>query len=362
MRIAADISQIVYEGTGSARYELELLKAVDHENTQKDIWTFFLSSFRREIPRKVQTLLDKHDTKQLPLPPTLIHTLWNEIHTFPLDLFIGKQDWIITSDWAQPPTTTSRTATIVHDLAFVRYPEVVPPKLRKSQMRRLEWAKKEAKTVLALSKTTRQDLLNLLHFPAEKVKTLYPAVDIQQPTEEQKKITQQKFKLSFPFILSVGKIEPRKNLKRLIEAYSQLQTETHLVIVGPPGWEELRGDHPNVHFTGFVSDEELYSLYSLSTCFIMPSLWEGFGFPLVEAMKLGTPTLTSNVSSLKELGENTSLLFDPLEVHSIRNALDQVLSSEELRTKLIAAGKQKSRLFSLQNYYNNLTEILRENM
>lgn len=358
MRIAVDISQIVYEGTGSARYEYDLLSAVYQYSPTITDWTFFLSSFRRNIPERVQTILDKVHTKQLPVPPKLLHFIWNDLHILPIHWFIGKQDWVITSDWTQPPSGGRKMATIVHDLAFLRYPEVVPPQIQHAQRKRLEWAKKESQLFITLSQATKTDLIELLKIPEQKVQVLYPAVDIQFPTLHHQKAVQQKFSITYPFILSVGKIEPRKNIKRLIEAYTKLETEAHLIIVGPPGWEALSTKHEKIHFTGFVSDEELSALYSLAECFVMPSVWEGFGYPVVEAMKLGCPTLVSNTSSLKEIGEGASELFNPLEVDSIKDALTRVLQNPQLRSSLKQRGLEKSQLFSLKNYYNNLKLIL----
>src|SRR5690606_39016178 len=131
--------------------------------------------------------------------------------------------------------------------------------------------------------------------------------------------------LSDKYILTVGKLEPRKNIQRLIEAFSTLQTDYQLVIIGPQGRGEIpQSPDPRVIFPGYVSDDELRTLYLYATAFVYPSLYEGFGYPVVEAMQYGCPVVTSNTSSLAEIATDAAILCDPNDANSIARAIEQM--------------------------------------
>ncbi len=362
MKIGIDISQIVYKGTGSARYNAGMLDSILKYDTENS-WTFFFSALRRNLDTNLHKQLSKrhYQLKKYPLSPKMLDLLWNKLHLININSLIGDQDWVITSDWTQPPAN-SCLATLVHDLAYKRFPEVVPEQIRKVQEQRLNWAKKESSLFLALSKATKQDLMELMNIPPEKIKVLYPGIEI--PTVEQKDSneTLKRLQLSKPFILSVGKIEPRKNIGRLIQAFSQLHLDTvKLVIVGPEGWDTIdQKAHPNIKFTGYLSDTELFALYRACLFFVMPSVWEGFGYPVIEAMMSGAAVATSNTSSLKEISEGAAILFNPLEIDDISATLKKLLENEKLRADLSAKGLKHSAQFSPENYYNNLITILQD--
>lgn len=363
MTIGLDISQIVYSGTGSARYNKGAVDSILHYDKQQ-CWKFFFSALRRKLDPelKAEILNKQFQLSQFPFSPQMLHFLWNKVHILNVNSLIGPTDWFITSDWAQPPAQ-AKTATLVHDLAFKRYPEVVAPLLKQAQTMRLQKAQKEASLFLCLSQATKQDLLHYFDIKDHQACVLYPGVELTEVTDDQIKETVNKFNLEKPFILTVGKIEPRKNLLRLLDAYRLLDNnDIDLVIVGPQGWEQIeKSKYKNVHFTGYVSEVELSCLYKSCFFFAFPSIWEGFGYPLVEAMLSKAPTTAANTSSLKEIGEGYSLLFNPLEVEDIKNSLQKMIESESLRTELIQKGKERSKMFTQQNYYNNLMQILNRN-
>ena len=325
MKIGIDISQIVHKGTGVARFTNGLTNAI-LDFDKKNEWVFFFSSLRRNLePHLEKKIISKgHRLIKWKLPPTLLSFLFNDLHFFFKYLisnitYLRSLDWFITSDWTEPALTFKK-ATIVHDLVYLRYPETVDQKILSTQKKRLDWVKKESNLIFADSQATKNDLTNFLKIDTKKISVIYPGVEVEKPTKEQINSTLKKYKLKKPFILTVGKLEPRKNLKRLIEAFSLLgDKKSELVVVGPKGWqnEDVQSINrlynssldSNLKFLGMVNDEELYSLYLSCIFFAYPSIWEGFGYPPIEAMKLGTPVATSNSSSLKEIAENSALLF-----------------------------------------------------
>jgi glycosyltransferase involved in cell wall biosynthesis len=204
-----------------------------------------------------------------------------------------------------------------------------------------------------------------------KVAVLYGGVDprFQPATSEATAAVRQKYGLgNGPFILSVGTVQPRKNYGRLIQAVAQIRAhhpDVHLVIAGGRGWLEdpiydtLKSTsmENQTHFTGFVDDVDLPALYSAAACFAFPSLYEGFGLPVLEAMACGTPVITSNLSSLPEAAGSAGLLIDPYDVAALADALDQILTDTTLVHQLIRKGFQQIQKFTWQHSAQKLRQI-----
>jgi glycosyltransferase involved in cell wall biosynthesis len=178
-----------------------------------------------------------------------------------------------------------------------------------------------------------------------------------------------KFGITKPYILFVGTLQPRKNIAKLIEAFSQLKNKnTQLVIVGKKGWlwEEIFnapakfGVLERVKFLDFVSNEDLPGLYKNALCFVLPSLYEGFGLPVLEAMKFGCPTVISNVSSLPEVGGDASLYFDPQSVDDIAQKIEMVVSDEKLRAEMVKKGYNQVKQFSWEKTAKQTLKVLED--
>jgi len=279
----------------------------------------------------------------------------------PVERLIGDVDWFITSDWTEPPSNT-RKATVIHDLVFLQYPETVDPKILQTQKKRMRWVQNESDLIFCDSIATKHDVVKFLRLDEYKLETIYPGVTVMKPSEADVSRTLLRYGLTRPFILTVGKIEPRKNIKRLVDAFLSLDPQRanmDLVIVGPSGWggSEFTMDK-RIKLLGFVKDEELFSLYASCLFFVYPSLYEGFGYPIVEAMKLGCPVVTSNVSSLREIGQDCAYLFDPTNTSDIRKALQTLFFDESLRRSLVGKGLEKSHSFTWKNCYSHVITLL----
>ncbi len=366
MKIGIDISQITYQGTGVGRFTNSLVNAL-LENKNKNQYTFFFSSLRRNLDSDLENKIKSNGHKLIKwkIPPTLLSFLWNNCHSYsslPTNYSLQPTnfDYFISSDWTEPPINTNK-ATIVHDLVYLKYPETLPKIIIETQKKRMSLVKKESKIIFTDSQATKQDLVNLLNIKAEKIVVNYPGVDVHFPAKENIKKTLEKYKITKPFILSVGKQEPRKNIKRLIQAFQQINNQNiQLIIVGVKGWGNLPAGGPisNIKYLGYVSDSDLYSLYSSCHFFIYPSLYEGFGYPIIEAMKLGAPVACSNTSSMGEIAKDAALLFDPLKTEEIFRCIDTLIKNENLRKDLIIKGKERAKLFNWEKYYNILIKKL----
>lgn len=358
MRIALDISQIVYEGTGVARFTEGLVKSIIRSK-KNHTWIFFFQTFRRKLKKE---LLDEITSNGFPyhnlfIPPRVSDVWWNHLHMYSIDNLIPDLDWYISSDWSEPPANCKK-ATIVHDLVFRKYPETVDSYVRAVMQRKIHWVAKEDSVIFADSYATKNDLEQYYNVKG-KIVVNYPGVTpLPKDPSLTKETIEKKFKIDKPFFIAVGKREPRKNLDALIEAFKELNNENILLlIVGQEGWGDEIKRTKNVHFTGYVTDSELRKLYEMSIGLIFPSLYEGFGFPAVEAMQLGTPVALSNTSSLAEIGDKAALLFNPTSISSITTAMHELLD-KSTRDQLKKKGLEKAEKYTWDTYLYTLERTI----
>ena len=265
-RIGIDVSQTVYEGTGVGNYYRQLwerLPQLDKENE----YIFFGSSLRR---RKKGFW---------PFPPTFLDLLWNQWHVLPVENLTGKLDIFHSSDWTQPPTKAKKVTTIF-DLVVYKYPESSHSKIVATQKRRLEWVKKEVDKIITISQSSKKDIVEIFGIPEEKITVTYLAPSLGPIIPGIRK----KYSLNKPFILALGTREPRKNLARLIEAFKKLDRKDYdLVVVGKYGWGggELRVNKEEVRMLEYIPEGDKLALLAEARALVYPSLYEGFGLPVV---------------------------------------------------------------------------------
>jgi glycosyltransferase involved in cell wall biosynthesis len=211
-----------------------------------------------------------------------------------------------------------------------------------------------ASSLLCISEATRRDLTSRYPHVAPKTRVVPLAADDRFGRRVPASIlhgVRERFGLDSEFVLCTGTLEPRKNLLRVLEAHAGLSGRSELALVGPTGWEfqpileEARG-RENVRLVGQVSDDDLAALYQSCSVFCYPSLYEGFGLPLLEAMAAGAACVTSSVSSLPEVGGDAAVYVDPTSVAEIREAIERLLASEEKRAELGARARERAAEFS----------------
>jgi glycosyltransferase involved in cell wall biosynthesis len=216
---------------------------------------------------------------------------------------------------------------------------------------------KRAAGLIAVSESTRRDAVRVLGLNPEIIQVIYPGVPqaFFEATAETAAPTCRKYGLARPYALYVGTVEPRKNLDRLLDSWQSLPASVReafdLVAAGPEGWQSaetmarLRGPTPGVRYLGYVPEPDLPALTAGAAVFLYPSLYEGFGFPVAQAMAAGVPVITSNLSSLPEITGGAALLVDPCSVAEIRAALDRLLTSPATRAQLAQAGRVQAQRF-----------------
>jgi glycosyltransferase involved in cell wall biosynthesis len=367
MKIGIDISQIVYQ-TGVSRYTTELVKHILELDQVNDYFLYAGSlRMRSLIKTYLKSLNSKKLTSQITyLSPKFLNLTWNYLNLFPPDRRQAL-DLFHASNWALPKTR-AKLVTTIHDLTFLKYPKTHTQYSVRVHTRHLNRAKKYADHIITDSESTKKDLIEY-GFKDSKVSVIYPApAKIFTKASNPKLITKTlaKYSLKEPFILSVGTQEPRKNIKRLIKAFKHLNSKypkLSLAIAGKFGWGDTTQPIDSVSLLGFVPDEDLKILYQAAKVFVYPSLYEGFGFPILEAFKSGCPVITSNRSSLPELGGDAAFYLDPTSRSMIANTIDQVLSLSSIqRSQVIEKGLKQANKFNYQttaqqtlNVYKNLT-------
>ena len=246
----------------------------------------------------------------------------------------------------------------LHDMSLFLHANMHPLKSLLVARPIVPIAARRAAAIITVSQHAKQDIVNVLRVPPGKVYVVYEAAAPQYrmiDDECELDRVRRKYDLHQPFVLYVGTIEPRKNLSRLVQAFARAcRSSTQLVLVGPLGWKyaallkqiEALQLGTAVRLIGYVPDHDLPALYSLAHVFAFPSIYEGFGLPIVEAMACGAPVLTSNRSSMIELGDGAAQLVDPFSVEAMADGLQRVLSDTTLRAELRCAGLERAAQFS----------------
>ncbi len=327
MKIGIDISQIVY-GTGVSIYTRELVRNLLKLNLTNE-YVLYGGSLRQKkfLTRYCASLSGRFTAKIYPIPPTIANLIWNRLHILPIEKLIGKVDVFHFSDWTQPPTTAF-SVTTVHDLAPLRFPKLVHPKVYYAHKNRLNHVKREADRIIVPSEATKKELLEF-GVSAEKIRVIYEAPEdiYYKRSEEEVQKVMAKYKIRGSYLLAVG-VGQRKNTERLIKAYelATAGSSLKLVIVGKPlnKIPEGRG----INFLGFIPTQDLPALYSGAEALLYPSLYEGFGLPILEAFAVGCPVVTSNLSSMTEIAGDAAVLVDPYEIESISEGIKKVLKGK----------------------------------
>lgn len=257
-----------------------------------------------------------------------------------------------------------RTVVTVHDLVSFLFPETVPRKYSLYMRLMTRLATRSADRIIAVSNATREDLRRRLGVPDDKIVVIHEAVAPEfaiPPAPGVVEAVTRRYGIRGPYCLFVGNLEPRKNLSRLIEAFALIKahglvpgSEHQLVLAGTRAWlhsgifraVEAHGLRSEVVFTGYVPPPDLPALYAGATCFIFPSVYEGFGLPVLEAMAAGTPVIASRAGAIPEVAGDAALLIDASRPRDIAEAVATVLTDSTLRARLAAAGAARARAFT----------------
>lgn len=391
MQIGIDYTSAARQRAGIGRYTRELVSAL-LATDRSHHYTLFAAvgdlpddRWSREVDRLQAIRGSRLAIRSVPVSDEWLARLWHRLRLpIPVELIAGRLDVFYSPDFTLPPTRPdAHTLLTVHDLSFMHHPDAFVPPLRRYLERVVPRSIGRADIVLADSSHTRSDLMELFDVPPGKIRVITPGVDSRfrpdspadsrNPDSELQGLRERYGVGDEPYILSVGTLQPRKNYVRLIEAFSRMKatgesndgtpSPMQLLIAGGRGWlyEEIldaADKHDGVRVLGFVDDEDLPALYREAELFAFPSLYEGFGLPVLEAMACGVPVICSNTSSLPEVAGNAALLFDPLDVEELSAAMAHGLEDEALRQRMTERGLAQAARFTWQRSAQQLLDAI----
>ncbi|GBC82141.1 D-inositol 3-phosphate glycosyltransferase [bacterium HR10] len=354
MRIGIDAHAIGSQTAGNETYIknlIEALAAIDEEN---EYVLFFtrpeVAEQWRDRFRNFRVWVVRPHTRYLRIPFSLPWAVWR------------AQVDLLHVQYAAPPICPRPIVTTIHDLSFEHLPQFYTPRERWLLKLAVGYTARRAARILTVSEYSARDIRATYRVPPERIVVTPEGVSaLFVPVRDQERIhaVRRRYGIARAYILSVGSLQPRKNLVRLIRAYVNVrrrddELDHQLVIVGKKGWlyQDIfrAAQHApfaeDIIFTGYVPEEDLPALYSGATVFVYPSIFEGFGLPVLEAMACGVPVITSYSSSLPEVVGEAALLVNPYDERAIEEALQQVIWNDAMRRELSERGLRRAQQFS----------------
>jgi glycosyltransferase involved in cell wall biosynthesis len=355
-KLLVDSISLLSPLTGIGRYTYEISKYLDSNNTN-----FFYGYYSKNLIEPSSTKSNIKRLKSLITKYSIIKRVVRKT------LHISSRVFKPTYDIYWQPNfipnsgiKAKKIVTSVHDFSFLLHKEFHPKE-------RIEYFENNffkniyrSDIIITGSNFSKQEILDRLEFKDRDIKVIYHGIN--HNIFKLYKDIQIDFKLPKEFIFTVGSIEPRKNLIGLLKAYDGLdksiKKEYKLVIAGFKGWENkeimklIKQNKDFIQYLGYISDDELAKVYNLSSLFIFPSFYEGFGLPILEAMACGTPVISSNSSSMPEVGADSVIYCNPNDIDDIKNKIEMVLNDKDLQQKMIAKGLERAKEFSWEKSAN----------
>jgi glycosyltransferase involved in cell wall biosynthesis len=337
VRIVVDVSPLSHPRTGVGNYIRGSLIGLA-ESGGHDVVAFAPASLRGR--RVIESALDGVDVeRKLPLVPAAhaLRTAWSRAGRPPVERVVGDFDVFHFSDWMYPAQRAGVRSTMIHDLVPIHFPEWVHARTRSMHGAKYRHATTACDVVMVNSRFTGDDVAATLGVPPERIHVAYPGVDSAfEPDGE-------RLDVGRPYALTVATLEPRKNLTTLIDAYRRLDEELSLAVAGAAGWGARPAlDVEGVVGLGYTPHDELPRLYRGASVVVYPSLFEGFGMPVVEAMACGVPVVASSHPSLDEACGDAAVRVDPRDPDAIADGIRAALRERE---QLRARGLEHARSF-----------------
>lgn len=374
--IGIDVTSAVTQGGGIGRYTRELVRAL-LANDDGNQYRLFSAKFPSRLPVTDPLPTAANATlHEAPVSDRWLYRIWFRLQ-MPLfvQLFTGPLDLFHSPDFVLPPVRGKiPTVLTVHDLSFLHFPGTFTPALVRYLKEAVPRSVNKASSVVADSAATRRDLIHAWDVGSDKIEVLYSGVNRQfqpQPESGEQERLRKKYDIGMmPYLLAVGTLQPRKNYEMLIAAFAPLaaESELNLVIAGGKGWltERIhrevasRGLNDRVRLVGFVDDDDLPGLYRSAEIFLFPSLYEGFGLPVLEAMACGVPVISSSASSLPEVAGDAAIMVSPENRGLWTAAMRRLLADRDERDRLRHAGLLQAQKFSWSAAASELRGLYRK--
>jgi glycosyltransferase involved in cell wall biosynthesis len=366
VRVGIDVYQAGFAYGGVSRYVRGLVPALAGAGPT-DHFTLVSNYFR---PREV---LWRHDrpnvcVRTLRVPRRLMQACWDHLAWPPIETLVGPVDVFHGTHFVLPATRAARRVLTVHDVMFLRHPEYFSNRSLNERWhsRELRGALDRADLVLADSTCTREDIADLLGFDRARIRVVHAGVEDEffvREGDPRGAEVRRRYRLDGPYLVFlVGTPEPRKNLARTVEAARRGAPGVPLVIIGPVAaiTALLQGDSQGIRCLGLIPDTDLPLVLHGAEVALYPSLYEGFGFPALEALAAGVPLITSDRSALPEVVGNAAVLVNPESAEEMAQAIRSLLNDTERRRKLIAQGRARAKELSWDHAARQVLAVYRE--
>ncbi len=364
MKIAIDASRaFLHERTGIEEYSYQLIKHLRVPLKDHHVTLFLRRGTKENIDFD---LPKKWRAKELWSP-----RLWTYVR-FSWALLLRRPDKLLVPGHIVPPIHPKSTTVVIHGLEFEMHPEAYSRYEIFSMRRGIKNSCTWARNIICVSNNTKKDLIRLYNVPQDKIRVAYEGVNPAMPENE--RITAEtlaKYQIDKQgYIVFIGRLEERKNISTILKAFEIMKKHFalghKLVLVGKGGygWERISHEIDSHTFakdivvTGFVGEEEKWSLLRHASVFIFPTLYEGFGLPVLEAQQLGVPVVTSHNSSLKEVAKDSALLVDPMNAFDIAQKINDVIVNHSLRQDIIARGHENIKRFTWERCAQLVAKML----
>jgi len=354
VRIVVDVSPLSHPRTGIGNYIRGSLDGMVAAAAGRHELVAFAPTSLKGPARIRQALTGiPVETKTIALPAShALRTAWSRAGTPKLERFVGALDAFVFSEWMYPAQRGGLRSTVFHDLVPLHHPEWCTPRTVSMHTRKAHAAAASCDVVFANSRFTADDLVETLRMEPKRIVVAHPGLGPGLAPHGPAK------DLGGPAILGLGTIEPRKNIARLVEAWRLLADDFGLTLAGGEGWGD-RPDlaDPRIQQLGFVPESELGALYRGAAVFVYPSLFEGFGIPVIEAMACGVPVVASSHPSLDEACGAAAVRVDPLDPAAIASGIREAVARHD---ELVELGKVHAARFSWQSTGGTILQALEE--
>jgi glycosyltransferase involved in cell wall biosynthesis len=368
VKILVDATPIRDKPSGIGIYTINLIKALYSSQIEDN---YQLSLYYQLGVKKCLTgdftlpkiLKEYTSCHTIPLPVTVANLLGKY---YPLlvnyfDKYLDSPSIIQGTDHFVYPCRDALKIMTIHDLSFIKYPEYAPKIVKKTYKDRIKNCLQWTDLIITFSQSTKQDIMEMFTFPEDKIFITHQASRYENLPINLSQIHPINYNSNNPYLLFVSTFEPRKNIINIIQAFNYLKKTKkiahNLILIGQKGWQyqsifKAINNSPfreHIRYLGYLSDQEVALFYHNAEVFVYPSYYEGFGLPVLEAMSLGVPVITSNTSSLPEVAGDAAILINPDNYQELADAILQVINNTQLRNQLIEKGKNRAKLFSWQN-------------
>ena len=365
-KIVIDCISLLSSLTGIGRYTYEVSKEIEKDNLFE--MEYFYGTYSNTLIHP-STGTNLKNLKSILSKFSILKNLIRELLFISSRLFASRYELYWQPNFIpHRGVKANKTITTVHDFSFIVYKEFHTPETVKYFDKYFFRNIYKSDMIITGSEYTKQEILQRTEFTEDKIRVIYHGINHNLFRVYNNR--ELDFDLPDKFILSVGSIEPRKNLIGLLKAYisldKKIKKEYKLILIGSKGWENreiitlIENNREEVKYLGFISDKELAKVYNRASCFAYPSFYEGFGLPVLEAMACGTPVVCSNASSLPEVGQDGVVYCNPNSIEEIRDRIESVLGDETLQKKMIKRGLEIAKEFSWEKSARKHMELFQE--